>query len=136
MSPALPPPRVSPLMRRFLVVVALMVMAVAAPNMVAQKVELSIDASKPGAKIDRNLFGQFAEHLGHGIYEGIWVGSDSPIPNTRGIRNDVVAALKVIHVPNVRWPGGCFADEYHWRDGIGPADKRNVTLNPNWGGVI
>jgi alpha-L-arabinofuranosidase len=100
----------------------------------AQKVELSIDLSKTGAKIDRNIFGQFAEHLGHGIYEGIWVGSDSTIPNTRGIRNDVVQALKAIRVPNVRWPGGCFADEYHWRNGIGNA--RTVTLNPNWGGVI
>src|SRR5215467_13708177 len=100
----------------------------------AQQVQLSIDASKTGAKIDRNLFGQFAEHLGHGIYEGIWVGSDSKIPNTRGIRNDVVAALKALKVPNVRWPGGCFADEYHWRKGIGP--ERAVTLNPNWGGVI
>src|SRR5215470_2445959 len=69
----------------------------------AQKVAVSIDASKPGAKIDRNLFGQFAEHLGHGIYEGIWVGPDSNIPNTRGIRNDVVAALKALKVPNVRW---------------------------------
>ena len=95
---------------------------------------MSIDASKPGAKIDRNIFGQFAEHLGHGIYEGVWVGPDSPIPNTRGIRNDVVAALKALKVPNVRWPGGCFADEYHWRKGIGPS--RAVTLNPNWGGVI
>ncbi len=121
-------------MRAFLVVVTLIVIAIAAPRMAAQKVELSIDASKPGAKIDRNLFGQFAEHLGHGIYEGIWVGSDSTIPNTRGIRNDVVGALKAIHVPNVRWPGGCFADEYHWRDGIGP--QRVVRLNPNWGGVI
>jgi alpha-L-arabinofuranosidase len=100
----------------------------------ADKVELTIDASKAGAKIDRNIFGQFAEHLGHGIYDGIWVGPDSPIPNTRGIRNDVVAALKAIKVPNVRWPGGCFADEYHWRNGIGP--HRNVTLNPNWGGVV
>jgi alpha-N-arabinofuranosidase len=90
---------------------------------------LSIDASKPGAKIDRNLFGQFAEHLGHGIYDGIWVGSDSTIPNTRGIRNDVVAALKAIHVPNVRWPGGCFADGYHWRDGIGKATGRPRTYN-------
>ena len=90
--------------------------------------------SKAGAKIDRNIFGQFAEHLGHGVYEGIWVGPDSPIPNTRGIRNDVVAALKAIKVPNVRWPGGCFADEYHWRKGIGP--QRPETLNPNWGGVI
>lgn len=105
-----------------------------APFAVAQRVELSIDASRTGAKIDRNIFGQFAEHLGHGIYDGIWVGPDSRIPNTRGIRNDVVAALKELKVPNVRWPGGCFADEYHWRDGIGP--KRAVTLNPNWGGVI
>jgi alpha-N-arabinofuranosidase len=100
----------------------------------AQKVELTIDASKPGAKIDRHIFGQFAEHLGFGIYEGIWVGKDSKIPNTRGIRNDVVNALKAIKVPNVRYPGGCFADEYHWRKGIG--EKRAVTLNPNWGGVI
>ena len=89
-------------MRAFLVVVTLIVLAIAAPRMAAQKVELSIDESKPGAKIDRNLFGQFAEHLGHGIYDGIWVGSDSKIPNTRGIRNDVVTALKAIHVPNVQ----------------------------------
>jgi len=100
----------------------------------ARKVELSVDVSKAGAKIDRNIFGQFAEHLGHGVYEGIWVGADSKIPNTRGIRNDVVTALKAIRVPNVRWPGGCFADEYHWRKGIGP--QRTATLNPNWGGVI
>ena len=64
------------------------------------------------------------------------MGPDSTIPNTRGIRNDVVAALKAIKVPNVRWPGGCFADEYHWRNGIGPRDQRPATLNPNWGGVI
>src|ERR1051325_9367034 len=102
----------------------------------ADTVAMSIDASKPGAKIDRNIFGQFAEHLGRGIYEGVWVGPDSKIPNTRGIRNDVVAALKAIRVPNVRWPGGCFADEYHWRKGIGPAGRRPRTLNPNWGGVI
>jgi alpha-N-arabinofuranosidase len=103
--------------------------------MAAEKVHLSVDASKPGAKIDRNIFGQFAEHLGHGIYEGIWVGQDSTIPNTRGIRNDVVAALRALKVPNVRWPGGCFADEYHWRKGLGPLDKRVVTINSNWGGV-
>jgi alpha-N-arabinofuranosidase len=94
-----------------------------------------IDADRPGAKIDKQLFGQFAEHLGKGIYEGIWVGADSAIPNTRGIRNDVVGALKALKVPNVRWPGGCFADEYHWRKGVGPAGSRPVTLNPNWGGV-
>ena len=105
-----------------------------APAALAQKVELSVDMSKAGVKIDRNIFGQFAEHLGHGIYDGIWVGPDSSIPNTRGIRNDVVAALKALKVPNVRWPGGCFADEYHWRKGIGA--QRAVTLNPNWGGVV
>ena len=109
-------------------------MAVVVPVAVAQKIQLSVDVSKSGAKIDRNLFGQFAEHLGHGVYEGIWVGPDAKLPNTRGIRNDVVAALKALKVPNVRWPGGCFADEYHWRKGIGP--QRTVTLNPNWGGVI
>jgi len=99
-----------------------------------QAVELTVDATKPGPKISRHLFGQFAEHLGTGVYEGIWVGPDSKIPNTRGIRNDVANALRDLKVPNVRWPGGCFADEYHWRNGIGP--KRGVTLNPTWGGVI
>jgi len=98
-----------------------------------EAVQLSVDASRSGSKIDRNVFGQFAEHLGHGVYEGVWVGRDSKIPNTRGIRNDVVSALRVLKVPNVRWPGGCFADEYHWRKGVGP--ERAVTLNPNWGGV-
>jgi len=99
-------------------------------------IKLGIEPGAPGAKIDRNIFGQFAEHLGHGIYGGIWVGADSNIPNTRGIRNDVVAALKAIKVPNIRWPGGCFADEYHWRKGVGPQNQRPATLNPNWGGVI
>jgi alpha-N-arabinofuranosidase len=123
-------------MRRLLVSFAVIGMTLTAPAILAQTVELSVGVSKPGAKIDHNIFGQFAEHLGHGVYEGIWVGPDSTIPNTRGIRNDVVAALKAIKVPNVRWPGGCFADEYHWRKGIGPTDRRVVTLNPNWGGVI
>jgi len=96
--------------------------------------KLSIDGAHPGATIDRHIFGQFAEHLGTGVYGGIWVGKDSPIPNTRGIRNDVVAALKALHVPDVRWPGGCYADNYHWRDGVGP--KRNARVNTSWGGVI
>jgi len=119
---------------RLILALTMIFPALATSAMAADKVELSVDASKTGAKIDRNLFGQFAEHLGHGIYDGIWVGPDSPIPNTRGIRNDVVAALREIKVPDVRWPGGCFADEYHWRNGIG--SSRAVTLNPNWGGVI
>jgi alpha-N-arabinofuranosidase len=94
-----------------------------------------IHADQPGAKIDRHIYGQFAEHLGRGIEEGVWVGEDSTIPNVRGFRNDVVGALRELHVPVVRWPGGCFADEYHWRDGIGPRASRPVTLNTNWGGV-
>ena len=121
-------------MRTFIIRLVLLAAILGAPLMAADKFALSVDTTKAGAKIDRNIFGQFAEHLGHGIYEGIWVGPDSTIPNTRGIRNDVVAALKAIKVPNIRWPGGCFADEYHWRKGIGA--PRAVTLNPNWGGVI
>jgi alpha-N-arabinofuranosidase len=121
-------------MRPLLVIFVLIGVALTAPIVAAQEVQLSVQVSKAGAKIDRNIFGQFAEYLGHGIYDGIWVGPDSTVPNTRGIRNDVVAALKAIKVPNVRWPGGCFADEYHWRKGIG--SPRTVTLNPNWGGVI
>jgi alpha-N-arabinofuranosidase len=107
-----------------------------APLRAAEEAHLSIDASQSGAKIDRNLFGQFAENLGLGLYQGIWVGPDSPIPNTRGVRNDVVAALRALKVPNVRWPGGCFADEYHWRKGIGPSAQRPATLNPAWGDVV
>ena len=101
---------------------------------VAQRIDLTVNGSQTGPKISRHLFGQFAEHLGTGIYEGVWVGPDSRIPNTRGIRNDVVAALKALKVPNVRWPGGCYADDYHWRQGIG--SPRKVTLNPSWGGVV
>jgi alpha-N-arabinofuranosidase len=98
--------------------------------------KVDIQGDKAGPVINRDLFGQFAEHLGHGIYGGVWVGKDSPIPNVRGIRSDVVAALKAIKVPVVRWPGGCYADDYHWRNGIGPAEKRPATLNAGWGGVI
>lgn len=99
------------------------------------QVSLRVDANQPGAVINKNVYGQFAEHLGTGIYEGMWVGPESKIPNVRGWRKDVVGALKDLHVPLVRWPGGCFADEYHWRDGIGPRSKRPVKVNTNWGGV-
>lgn len=85
--------------------------------------------------ISRHIYGHFAEHLGRCIYGGIWVGEDSPIPNTRGIRNDVVQALRNIKIPNLRWPGGCFADEYHWKDGIGPREERPSIVNTHWGGV-
>ena len=96
---------------------------------------LVIRADQPGAVINKNVYGQFSEHLGSGVYGGIYVGRNSPIPNTRGFRNDVISALKELKVPMVRWPGGCYADEYHWRDGIGPMEKRNTRINTNWGGV-
>jgi alpha-N-arabinofuranosidase len=111
------------------------VAANAAPPAPSASASAVIHADQLGAKIDRHIFGQFAEHLGRGIEEGVWVGEDSPIPNVRGIRKDVTAALRELHVPVVRWPGGCFADEYHWRDGIGPRAQRPATLNTNWGGV-
>jgi alpha-N-arabinofuranosidase len=99
-------------------------------------VTATLRADRPGPVVNRNIYGHFAEHLGRGIYEGIWVGPNSSIPNTRGIRNDVVAALKALNIPVLRWPGGCFADEYHWRDGIGPREKRPAMINTHWGGVV
>ncbi|MBD3586917.1 alpha-N-arabinofuranosidase [Salinimonas sp. HHU 13199] len=99
------------------------------------QVTVSADLSQQGPVINKDIYGQFAEHLGRGIYEGLWVGPDSSIPNTKGFRNDVIEALKAMEVPLVRWPGGCFADEYHWRDGIGPKDERPVKVNTHWGGV-
>lgn len=98
--------------------------------------KLIINADIKKNRINKNIYGHFSEHLGRCIYEGIWVGEDSPIPNTRGIRNDVVEALKEINIPVLRWPGGCFADEYHWKDGIGPKEKRAKILNTHWGGVV
>jgi alpha-N-arabinofuranosidase len=97
---------------------------------------LTLDATKPGPVINKNIYGHFSEHLGRCIYEGIWVGEDSPIPHTKGYRNDVLAALRTLQVPQLRWPGGCFADEYHWKDGIGPREKRPAMINTHWGGVV
>lgn len=88
-----------------------------------------------GTKINKNIYGQFSEHLGRCIYEGLYVGENSPIPNVNGLRSDVVSALKEIQVPVLRWPGGCFADEYHWKDGIGPKEDRVEMVNTHWGGV-
>lgn len=96
---------------------------------------LTIYSDSVKHKISKHIYGQFSEHLGKSIYGGIWVGENSKIPNTMGIRNDVAAALKKIKIPNLRWPGGCFADEYHWMDGIGPREKRPKIVNTNWGGV-
>jgi alpha-N-arabinofuranosidase len=100
------------------------------------KTAISVSLDSMAGVIDANLYGQFSEHLGSCIYGGLWVGEGSPIPNTRGIRNDVVAALRKLKVPVLRWPGGCFADEYHWMDGIGPRNARAKMVNTNWGGVV
>ncbi|MED9965601.1 MAG: alpha-L-arabinofuranosidase C-terminal domain-containing protein [Blautia sp.] len=95
-----------------------------------------IDTNKKLSRISREIYGHFSEHLGRCIYGGIYVGKDSPIENVNGMRSDVVEALKQIRVPVLRWPGGCFADEYHWKDGIGSADTRKKIINTNWGGVV
>ncbi|WP_373293964.1 alpha-N-arabinofuranosidase [Paenibacillus albidus] len=95
-----------------------------------------LNTDLPKGVINRNIYGHFAEHLGRCIYEGLWVGEDSEIPNTDGIRNDVLAALKQLDIPILRWPGGCFADEYHWKDGIGPKETRKRMVNTHWGGVV
>lgn len=97
---------------------------------------ITLDVRLARTKIERTIYGHFSEHLGRCIYEGFWVGEDSPIPNVRGIRQDVVRALRKIKVPVLRWPGGCFADEYHWMDGIGPREMRPTMINTHWGGVV
>jgi alpha-L-arabinofuranosidase len=98
--------------------------------------QATIHGDQDGGVISRNLYGHFAEHLGRCIYDGIWVGEDSSIPNTRGIRNDIIQALRDLNIPNLRWPGGCFADDYHWRDGIGPREDRPKRVNIHWGQVV
>ncbi|MDF2708065.1 MAG: alpha-N-arabinofuranosidase [Nonomuraea muscovyensis] len=94
-----------------------------------------INLDVKGPVISRHVYGHFAEHLGRCIYGGFYVGEDSDLPNAGGIRLDVVDALRALNIPNLRWPGGCFADEYHWKDGIGPKDQRPVMVNTHWGNV-
>ena len=102
----------------------------------AENIKATVHADQAGAKINREIYGQFSEHLGTCIYGGLWVGEDSKIPNIKGYRKDVFEALKALKVPVLRWPGGCFADDYHWMDGIGPKDQRPSLRNNNWGGTI
>ncbi|MGY5355676.1 alpha-N-arabinofuranosidase [Wenyingzhuangia sp. IMCC45467] len=96
-------------------------------------INISIDENAP--VISKHIYGHFAEHLGRCIYDGIYVGEESTIPNTNGVRNDIIDALKELQIPNLRWPGGCFADTYHWKDGIGPKEDRPSMVNRWWGGV-
>jgi len=97
---------------------------------------LIINTHNKKSKISKEIYGHFSEHLGRCIYEGIYVGEDSKIPNVNGMRTDVVQALKEMKIPVLRWPGGCFADEYHWMDGIGPKENRKKMINTHWGGVV
>lgn len=98
--------------------------------------KLVVNVNQKKSKINRNIYGHFSEHLGRCIYNGLYVGEDSAIPNTNGMRDDIVQALRHIRVPVLRWPGGCFADEYHWKDGIGPKESRKRMVNTHWGGVV
>ena len=103
---------------------------------IAEDATVTIHVNQGKQKIYKEIYGQFAEHLGSCIYGGLWVGEKSNIPNIKGYRKDVFNALKNLQVPVLRWPGGCFADEYHWRDGIGPREQRPKMQNNNWGGTI
>jgi len=116
------------------VTIAIMCFCIGSLYLNAQENTITLQTDKAKDIISKDIYGQFAEHLGRCIYEGIWVGENSAIPNTKGYRNDVLAALKEMNIPVLRWPGGCFADTYHWKDGIGPMDKRASIINVNWGG--
>ena len=106
------------------------------PTPTAPRVRAVLDVDLPGAAISRHLYGHFAEHLGRCIYGGFWVGEDSDLPHEGGLRLDVVEALRALDIPNLRWPGGCFADTYHWRDGVGPREERPAMVNSHWGDVV
>src|SRR5437868_4191976 len=121
-------------MRKRIISAAIVAVALlGTPSGAAIHATATIDTRAPGVRIAPEIYGQFSEQLGEGITGGIWVGEDSSIPNIRGYRRDVVEALKELHVPVLRWPGGCYADTYHWRDGIGPRAQRPITLNKWWG---
>ena len=121
------------IMKRNIFLVLFMVISL---SLFSQKATMNIYPEKGAQVIHKEIYGQFAEHLGTCIYGGIWVGVNSPIPNINGYRTDVIDALRTLKVPVLRWPGGCFADEYHWMDGIGPKEKRPKMVNTNWGGTI
>ena len=120
-------------MKKVLITAAVMALSLGAAAQVKVNVH---ESAKDQPVIPKEIYGQFAEHLGRCIYDGLWVGEDSDIPNINGYRKDIVEALKELKVPVLRWPGGCFADEYHWTDGVGPKDKRAKIVNSNWGGTI
>jgi len=117
------------------ILVIVMLVSVTALTTAEDVNKLIVNADLGKQKINKHIYGHFAEHLGRCIYGGIRMGEDSPIPNTRGIRNDIIEALRKIKIPNLRWPGGCFADTYHWMDGIGPREKLPTNVNVHCCGV-
>ncbi|MAL16754.1 MAG: alpha-N-arabinofuranosidase [Balneola sp.] len=121
-------------MKKLFLLLALTLFPLSAQVLAQSTIIVNVDQAEH--TISEHIYGQFAEHLGRGVYEGIWVGLDSNIPNTEGYRTDVLEALQELQIPNIRWPGGCFADEYDWRDGIGPRSERPKTVNTHWGMVI
>lgn len=121
-------------MKKILFIISITLISFAA--LAQNAIEIKVYPEKGAQQISKHIYGQFAEHLGSCIYGGIWVGENSSIPNTNGYRNDVLNALKELSIPVLRWPGGCFADEYHWMDGIGPKENRPTMVNTNWGGTI
>ncbi len=119
-------------MKKFLALSAFLFFAAFASG----QVRVAVHEAEDGPVIPKEIYGQFSEHLGRCIYDGIWVGPGSAIPNINGYRLDVLEALRALGVPVLRWPGGCFADEYHWQDGIGPRENRPRMINSNWGGTL
>src|ERR1035437_920225 len=106
------------------------------PLVITAQNKITLDADLAKTQINRNIYGHFAEDLGRCIYDGFYVGKDNTkIANTDGVRNDVIKALKDLKIPNLRWPGGCFADTYHWKDAIGPQNERKPIENLAWGNV-
>lgn len=121
---------------RFLVQVLMLVLGGVPQISTGQTtIEVKLDAMDNAPLISKHIYGHFAEHLGRSIYEGFYVGENSTIPNSAGVRLDIIDALKELQIPNLRWPGGCFADTYHWMDGIGPQENRPTIVNTWWGGV-
>ena len=124
-------------MKRSIIILAALAASLTAGAQVNAQVKVAVhETAQDQPVIPAEIYGQFSEHLGKCIYEGIWVGKDSSIPNIDGYRTDVLDALKTLKVPVLRWPGGCFADEYHWMDGIGPQENRKKLVNNNWGSTV
>ncbi len=120
-------------MRPLITILSIIVISI---NVLAQDAYLTLNIEEDQPIISKHIYGHFSEHLGRCVYDGYWVDEGMNVPKKDRIRLDVVEALKKINIPNLRWPGGCFADEYHWRDGIGPREERPSMVNTHWGMIV